>query len=135
MLTHAYQVRLHDTDAAGVIYFASLLRIAHEVFERFMNDAGLEIGRLLETVPYMLPIVHAEADFSAPIKLGMHLQVQFSVKRIGTSSFTTRYEFKDAGGAAMAAAEIVHASIDRRSGAKTALPGVLVQALTPHRGC
>jgi 1,4-dihydroxy-2-naphthoyl-CoA hydrolase len=132
MVTHEYQVRLHDTDAAGVIYFASLLRIAHEVFERFMSDAGLEIGQLLDTVPYLLPIVHAEADFKAPIKLGMRLQVQFSVKRLGTSSFTTRYVFAGADGRLMGGAEIVHAAIARPGGLKTDLPGPLVQALTPH---
>ena len=132
MVTHTYQVRLHDTDAAGVIYFAALLRIAHEVFERFMSDAGFEIGQLLESAPYLLPIVHTEADFAVPIKLGMRLHVHLSVKRIGTSSFTTRYEFKGADGVRVATAEIVHVAIDRPSGLKTALLGPLVQALKPH---
>ena len=132
MVTHAYQVRLHDTDAAGVIYFASLLRIAHEVFERFMGDSGLEIGQLLDTVPYLLPIVHAEADFAAPIKLGTRLQVRFSVQRLGAASFSTRYEFADESGQRVATAEIVHAAIDRRSGSKTKVPAPLVEALKPH---
>lgn len=132
MVIHTYQIRLHDTDAAGVIYFASILRIAHEVFERFMGDSGLELGQLLDTVPYLLPIVHAEADFIAPIKLGLRLHVQFSIKKVGVSSFTTRYEFMAPTGQRVATAELVHAAIDRPSGLKTTLPEPLVQALKPH---
>ena len=38
-------VRLHHTDAAGVIFCSRLLELAHEAYEALLDEAGLSVGR------------------------------------------------------------------------------------------
>ena len=47
MYRHETRIRLADTDAAGVLYFASLLRIAHEAYEAWFESAGLPIATVI----------------------------------------------------------------------------------------
>ena len=92
MFTYGYTVRLRDTDAAGLIYFTEQLRIAHEAFEAYFASQGLSLAEYLDRAPFMLPVVHAEADFKAPLAVGDRLAVHLSSGGTGTSSitFTTR---------------------------------------------
>ncbi|MBU1694514.1 MAG: hypothetical protein KJ726_01965 [Verrucomicrobia bacterium] len=47
MYVQTFRVRMHDTDAAGIIFFTSQLRMAHEAFESFLDSVGLGLGTLL----------------------------------------------------------------------------------------
>jgi acyl-CoA thioesterase FadM len=105
-----------DTDATGAIYFTSLLRFAVEAFEEALETKGLQI----QAAPFLLPIVHAEADFIAPIALGDSLDISLKQKT-GNSSISINYEFHR-GGALVATASLIHVAIDQKSGDKIAVP-------------
>ncbi len=81
-------IRMEETDATGSIYFANLSKIGLEVFEEWAHSRGFSLKKRLEFQDFLLPIVHSEATFLAPIVFGDELKVQFSITRIGTSSFT-----------------------------------------------
>ena len=36
-------IRFHETDAAGVVYFANLLTLCHEAYEAALAEAGLDV--------------------------------------------------------------------------------------------
>ncbi|MEE8405217.1 MAG: hypothetical protein V3S17_07475 [candidate division Zixibacteria bacterium] len=40
MYLHKLTAQVHDTDAAGVIYFANFYRMAHSTYEAFMESIG-----------------------------------------------------------------------------------------------
>lgn len=105
-------VRLKDTDAAGVIYFASQLVFAHETFEAFLDNAGLPLGRLLAEADYALPVVHCEADYRRAVGVGDHLTVEMTVGEVGKSSFTLDYALSRDGDE-VGRCRIAHAAIDR----------------------
>ncbi len=121
MFKHQVTVRLHDTDAAGVLYFAHQFRIAHEAYEAFMAAAGFGLGDLLRAGATALPIVHAEADYRAPLRVGDELTVSLSVKRLGRTSFTLDYSLTRAG-RVVGRVTTAHVAIDGRTGRAKALP-------------
>lgn len=125
---HPYTPRLGDTDAAGVIYFARLLERAHEAYEDFLAGAGLPLQDWLEQGPH-LPLVHAEADYHAPLRLGRRLGIELRLADLGRSSFSLEYRFLDADDNLLASARTVHVAM--AEGRAVALPPRLRQALRP----
>lgn len=124
--THGFQVRLHDTDAAGVLFFAHLLRHAHDAYESLMAAAGFPLQGLIQD-GIALPIVHTMADFQAPIRQGDRIQVEVSLDEVRRRSFSLNYRFLDAEGAQRARARTVH--VLRGAGDTSALPSALRTAL------
>ena len=127
MFTWKTTIRLYDTDAAGRIFFASLLRIAHDAFEAFMSDIGQPITRFLRGDEGHLVIVHAEADYRHPINCGDALDVLVGVGRVGNTSFVMSYQFHR-NGEEVGTARTVHVALDK-DGAKRAIPDDLRRAL------
>lgn len=86
-------IHLKETDATGVIYFAEQLRMAQETLEFFLAQNHLPLGRILKEEPFFLPVVHAEADYIAPIFVGDELEIELKVEAIGSSSFTLGFTY------------------------------------------
>ena len=112
LFEYPFTLRLHDTDAAGVIYFARLLDRAHEAYEAFLESAGLPLNNWLGQGP-QLPLVHAEADFLAPIRLGRQVRVKLWATEVGRTSFTLDYAFTGEGGEKLARARTVHVAMQQ----------------------
>jgi 1,4-dihydroxy-2-naphthoyl-CoA hydrolase len=93
MYIYHTQVRLKDTDATGVLYFTEQFRMALEAFEEFLKDRGFPLKQLLES-SYLMPIVHAEADYFAPLTVGDALEISLKVVKLGTSSVTLEFSFR-----------------------------------------
>lgn len=122
-------IRLQDTDAAGRIFFASLFRILHDVFEQFLEKQGLSLGLFLHDSECSLAIVHAEADYAQPLAHGDRITIRLGAEMVGTTSFTMRYTvMKD--GIEAASAKTVHVAISPVSGRKRDLPDALRSALS-----
>jgi 4-hydroxybenzoyl-CoA thioesterase len=87
------EVRFHEVDPAGILFFPHFSSYAHEAMERLFDEleggyAGLVVGRRVG-----LPAVRVESDFKAPLVLGEIVRVETSVARLGNRSFTLRYRF------------------------------------------
>jgi len=82
------KIRVQDTDATGVLYFANQLQIGLEAFEEFLNNKNFSLQSMIEEKAFLLPIVHTKADFSHPIVLGDLLSLHLQISHIGTSSFS-----------------------------------------------
>ena len=128
MFRHLISVRLHDTDAAGRLYFANQFRLAHEAYEAFMDSIGHGLPALLAKGRLALPIVHATADFRSPLRLGHQVTIEIRPLRIGKTSFTLVYRFA-ADGRTAGQVTTVHVAVDAKRGIKQALPARLRTAL------
>ncbi len=124
---HRFRVALHDTDAAGVLFFAHLFRHAHDAYEVWMAALGFPLDAMLRDGGLRLPIVDAEADYRRPLRHGDTVTVHLAVAETGDSAFTLDYRFLDATGALAASARTVHVGIDRSD--DRALPEALRQTL------
>lgn len=121
MFTHQTTIRLHHTDAAGLLFFAEQFKLAHDAYESFMESIGYPFAPLLRTSQYLLPIVHAEADFGAALNTGDKIAIQVTAERIGDTSFTLDYKLFRNGSEPVGSVKTVHVLIDKRTGQTLAL--------------
>ena len=87
-------IRLHHTDAAGVVFFSNLFVIAHDAYESFL-ESHLPLSDVLSGGEYIIPIVHVEADYLLPLALSEKISVELSLEQTGTSSFSLSYVIKN----------------------------------------
>ncbi len=125
MFTYHTQVRLKDTDATGVLYFSEQFKFALEAFEEFLKERGFGWRELMASA-YFLPVVHAEADYLAPMRVGDALEISLKVGKIGSSSMTLQYSFRDPERKIeVGRAEIVHVVVDKETRASVPIPDFL----------
>jgi 1,4-dihydroxy-2-naphthoyl-CoA hydrolase len=84
-------VRLPDTDAAGVVYFANGLSMCHEAYEASLEAAGISLQALLTQSPFALPITHASIDFFRPMMCGDRLEIALIPEQLQPSEFLIQY--------------------------------------------
>jgi len=85
-------VYLGDTDAAGVVYFASGMQMCHEAYEESLAKAGISLGEMLIARKIALPIVHGAINFFNPIFCSDKLQIDLVAEQIKDSEFTIAYK-------------------------------------------
>jgi 1,4-dihydroxy-2-naphthoyl-CoA hydrolase len=125
MYMYCTQVRLKDTDATGVLYFSEQFRMALEAFEEFLKDRGFSLKQLLES-SYLMPIVHAEADYLAPLIVGDELEISLKVAKLGTSSVTLEFSLHDPDRKLdVGKVQIVHVVIDKEKRTPVPIPDFL----------
>jgi YbgC/YbaW family acyl-CoA thioester hydrolase len=125
MYIYRTQVRLKDTDATGVIYFAEQFRMALEAFEEFLKDRGFSLKQLLES-SYLMPVVHAEGDYFAPLRVGDELEISLKVAKLGVSSVTLEFSFRDPDRKLdVGKVQLVHVIIEKESRSPVPIPDFL----------
>jgi 1,4-dihydroxy-2-naphthoyl-CoA hydrolase len=122
------RIQLHEIDAAGVVFFAAYFTIAHQAYEQALLSSGFDLAVLLAAGRHALPMVHAEADYRAPLRYGDVAVISVTCSRIGDRSFTMEYDLRGLG-PTVAHLRHIHACVDIPSGRSTALPGELIAAL------
>lgn len=124
---HSLRVRLHHTDAAGVIFCSRLLELAHEAYEALLEQVGLGLDRILAQGRLRLPVVALEAEFAQPIRVGERLQVELTLERRGPHSYQVAYRFCDPAGMVKARAVTRHVALDGVNGRPAPLPEELAR--------
>ncbi|WP_040695237.1 acyl-CoA thioesterase [Nodosilinea nodulosa] len=89
-----YQVRFHETDGAGVVYFANELVMCHGAYEASLVAAGLDVGAFFRAETLAYPIVHASIDYRRPLHCGDRVEIHLTPTRLDDSSFEIRYQVK-----------------------------------------
>jgi 1,4-dihydroxy-2-naphthoyl-CoA hydrolase len=89
---YARTVRLADTDAAGVVFFARTLAICHEAYEAALAAAGIDLHDLLGAKGIVVPISRSEADYKRPLRPGDKLRVTVAPELLSDKSFAIRFE-------------------------------------------
>jgi 1,4-dihydroxy-2-naphthoyl-CoA hydrolase len=126
------KVRMHDTDMAGILYFPRQFRFAHDALEDFVEDQGFSFEKVFNQENFVFVIVHCEADYYSPLRVGDQLNVHVSVESIGTSSFTMKYEIFKIDHTHAGSAKTIHVTLDRITRKKIVLPHILKEMLQKH---
>lgn len=130
-ITHN-KVRMHDTDMAGILYFARQFRFVHDALEELVEKEGLDFDTLFNRSDFVFVIVHVEADYLAPVKVGDVLEVQVEVENLGVSSFTMSYTIYKGKKVLMGKAKTVHVCLDAKTRKKIPLPQILKDKFTKY---
>ncbi len=132
MFTAKNKVRMHDTDMAGILYFPRQFRFAHDALEDFVASEGIDFDQVFRKEDFVFVIVHCEADYYSPLRVGDEITVQVSVERIGSSSFTMLYEIYKKDHTHVGTAKTIHVTLERVSREKIAIPEKLRKRLEKH---
>lgn len=116
-----HQVRFHETDGAGVVYFANGLVMCHAAYEASLAAAGLDVGLFFEAATVAYPIVHASMDYRRPLRCGDRVAIHLTPSQVDESTFEIQYQVKL--GAAVAARGLTrHTCIEVASRQRRSLP-------------
>ncbi|MCR4337050.1 MAG: acyl-CoA thioesterase [Candidatus Omnitrophica bacterium] len=129
MYTYSTKIKLHETDAAGLLFFSHQLKLMHDAYESLLEKIGFGFADLIRKKPYFLPIVHAEADYDAPLFVGDVITIGVTVERIGKTSFTFAYTITDQKKRRVGAGKTVHVTMNKKTRNKISLPAELRTAI------
>ena len=122
MYAYQHKIKLHETDAAGLIFFSHQLKIMHDAYESLLENMGLGFAELIKNRNYFLPIIHAEADYKMPLFVGDVIEIQVMVENVGNTSFTFVYKLLNHQQQIVGTGRTVHVTVDKKTHQKVLLP-------------
>jgi len=132
MYKNEMSVRMQDTDAAGILFFANQLVYAHETYEKLLEHIGVSFLSILKDESYFVPIVHAEANYSKSLAVGQPIVIELTVERLGNTSYTLAYSIKAEDGTEVGTCRTVHVTVSRDGFKKIPLPDKLRTGLSKY---
>ena len=128
-------IRFQDVDAAGIIFYARLFDMCHDVWVRFLEGAGHSMASLLASRELIFPIRHVSADYFKPMRFGDPVQVALVAAHLETSETTLGFRFaRQDTGEVCAVAQSIHVSLDPGTFSRVEVPGWLRAALARFPG-
>jgi 1,4-dihydroxy-2-naphthoyl-CoA hydrolase len=122
MFTYRTKVRIYDSDAAGILFFGNQFRLMHEAFEEYLESKGTSPAEYINDPEYLLPVVHAEADYKRPIHAGDKLTIQLNTEKIGTTSVTLAYIVLNEDDQKIGSGKIVAVAVSKKTWQKVPIP-------------
>lgn len=122
MYVYKTKIKLHETDAAGLLFFSHQFKIIHDAYESLLEKIGFGFADLIREKDFFLPIVHAESDYKMPLFVGDALEIRITVENLGRTSFTFAYELRNARKRLVGTARTVHVTVDKKTRKKIPLP-------------
>jgi 1,4-dihydroxy-2-naphthoyl-CoA hydrolase len=129
--TYYRTVRLSDTDAAGVVYFAQLLSICHQAYEASLEAAGIDLRTFFSDRSTAIPIVRGSIDFWQPIFCGDVLAIELISQSLSDNEFEIDYSIfkKSAPDKCLAKAKTRHVCIEPTLRRRKSLPETMIKWL------
>lgn len=87
-------IKFDDTDAAGVVYFANVLRFCHEAYEASLAAHGVDLPTFFGGGAIAVPIVHAAAEFRRPLRCGDRVGIELVAESSEDGAFEIRYTLR-----------------------------------------
>ena len=129
MFTYKTQIKLHDTDAAGILFFGKQFFYVHDAYEKYLEKIGYGFSNLIKNKNYFLPIVHAESTYKYPVHVGDELTIKVRLTSIAKTSIVFEYEITNKKGILVGTAKTVHVTINKTTSKKIPLPKAFRSAL------
>ena len=128
MFKYSHIIKFHEVDAAGIIFFANVYKIAHDAYQNFLFSLDLD-ENYFESKHYAIPLVHSSADYLKPIKFNDTVTIEVKVVKLGESSFELNYNFLNEKNEITVQVETVHVMIEKENFKKTNIPEKLKKNL------
>lgn len=89
-------IRLADTDAAHVAYFASILNLCHEAYEESLAQFGIDFKDLVMNPAFAVVIAKTEAEFLRPMFCGDKVLIEVMPQQLRETEFEIVYSIMSA---------------------------------------
>lgn len=86
MFTIAVRIYYEDTDAGGIVYYASYLRFMERARTEWLRRMGFEINELTESQGVLLAVRSVQVEYLKPAKLNDLLEVGVELEHCGRAS-------------------------------------------------
>lgn len=136
---HTLTVRFYEIDRAGIAFFGRFFEYCHAAFEEMLTAAFGDLEKIFADRLLIMPLVHVESDFAAPVRIGDRLHIALEVERLGSRSVSFRYRVTGADGVPRASVLMKHAFVDPATYRSCTVPEAFLEGLTklnllPDRG-
>jgi YbgC/YbaW family acyl-CoA thioester hydrolase len=133
--------RFFEVDRAGIVFFSRVFEFCHATYEELFMSIDCGVDRLIERDGLGMPLVHVEADFKRPMRMGEVLDIGVEVERLTARSIAFRYTLRGADAVVRATVLHVHAFVafdalaggeapaEGRRSASVEAPAVLLEGL------
>lgn len=128
------EVKFQEVDAAGTIYYAKTFEYFGDVYLDLLTSAGLDVPRMLAERALAAPIIHAEADYIAPLVFGDRVRVELVLAHLGATSTRYGYRVIKTNGAVAAIGHTQHVWVDGQSFKPVPVPEPLRRYLSGRPG-
>lgn len=135
-MTHVYRkrVRFGEVDQAQIVYYPRVFHFCHLAMENFFEtELGVPYSQLVLERKVGFPAVHVDCDFRSPMPFGAELDIEMSYLKLGDSSATTRYLFRDQDGTECAEARVTTVCVDMDAFRSQPIPEDIRAAFERHR--
>jgi acyl-CoA thioester hydrolase len=88
------KIYYHDTDAGGVVYYASYLKHLEEGRTEYCRSVGVDIAGYAKS-GIIFPVVHLEIDYKSPARYGDTISVFTKPEKAGNASLSFVQEIKN----------------------------------------
>ena len=109
---HIMTVRFNEVDRAGIAFFGRVYEYCHAAFEELLMASGSSLTDVFERGGWGMPLVHSEADYARPMRLGERLTVELTVPEIGQTSITFGYRVIGEDGKLRCTCKLVHVIVN-----------------------
>jgi acyl-CoA thioester hydrolase len=123
-------VRYLEVDAQGVVFNMWYLAYIDDAMTAYLTVGGLPYQEMA-AAGYDVQLVHAELDWRDGLRFGDEAELAVGTVKIGTTSFTLRFDFRR-DGRSVVTAEVVYVCIGTDGSGKRPVPDDLRTALTSH---
>ena len=90
--TYERTIRMADTDAAGIMFFANYLVLCHEAYEASLAEAGINLPDFFGGADLIVPISKSNTDYLRPLSCGEQVSISVQPKSVSENTFTIDYE-------------------------------------------
>lgn len=116
------KIRLYDTDAAGLLFYANQMLMVQDTLEDFFEAADLPVSVILGEKDYIFPVVHLESSYLKPLAAGDTVVLEMTLVTAATTSFSFKYTIRDHSGDICGETQVTHVVVDKATGSKRAIP-------------
>ncbi len=122
MFIYQTKVKLHDTDAAGVLFFANQFKMVHDAYEAMLESIGYGFDEIIRNKDYFFPIVRAEGDYRSPLRVGDPIEIQVKIEKLGQTSIIFSYTLLNPKQQVVGTARTVHVGVNKKTYQKIPIP-------------
>jgi acyl-CoA thioester hydrolase len=90
-------VEFSDTDMAGIMHFSAFFRYMEAAEHELLRNLGFSVNSEVDGVPISFPRVAASCEYHSPARCEDVLEIDVTVRRVGTKSVTYGFQFWDNG--------------------------------------
>jgi 1,4-dihydroxy-2-naphthoyl-CoA hydrolase len=125
--TYTRTIRMADTDAAGIVFFANYLVLCHEAYEEALASAGLPIQNFFKDSDVIIPVAKSSVDYLRPLQCGEQVRINLQPSLLSETSYAIDYEIVRLGRPEKTAARArtEHVSTSRSKRERAPLPAKL----------